>query len=120
MIQKKKKKNIIDQKEINGGFDDNYFEYQSKGNKNKILSIKEYLNIIKAYLSNITNDHKEEWKIQLEMKINFVTTMKPIKIRDMYIRSKNIAILIGYKTDEIVEELFGSLLQKYQCALENS
>ena len=54
------------------------------------------------------------------MKINFVTPMKPIKIRDMYIRSKNIAMLIGYETDEIVEELFDSLLQKYQCALENS
>ena len=27
--------------------------------------------------------------------------------------------MIGHETDEIVEELFDSLLQKYQCALEN-
>ena len=46
---------------INGAFDDNYIEYQIKGNKHKILSIKEYLNITKPYLSNIINDHKEEW-----------------------------------------------------------
>ena len=55
---------------INDAFDDNYIEYQSKGNKDKILSVKEYLNIIKPYLSNIIDDHKEEWKIQLMMKIN--------------------------------------------------
>ena len=36
-----------------------------KGNKDKILSIKEYLNIIKPYLSDIIDYHKEEWKIQL-------------------------------------------------------
>ena len=53
----KKNKNIIDQEEeyyrpikINGAFDDNYIEYQNKGNKDKKLSIREYLNIIKAYL----------------------------------------------------------------------
>ena len=39
------------------------------------------------------------------IKINFVTTKKPIKIHDAYIRSENITILIGYETDEIVEEL---------------
>ena len=38
----------------------------------------------------------------------------------MYIRSKNIVILIGYETDEIVEELFDSLLQKHHYALENT
>ena len=32
---------------INGAFGDNYIEYQSNGNKDKILSIKEYLDIIK-------------------------------------------------------------------------
>ena len=50
-----------------------------KGNKDKILSIKEYLNIIKPYLSDIIDYHKEEWKIQLMMKINFVTTEKLLK-----------------------------------------
>ena len=32
----------------------------------------------------------------------------------------NIVILIGYKTDEIVEELFESLLQKYQDGLNET
>ena len=59
MIQKKKK--------FNNAFNNNYIEYQSNGNKNKTLSIKEYLHMIKQYLSDIINDHKsnDEWKIEL-------------------------------------------------------
>ena len=36
----------------------------------------------------------------------------------MHIKSKNIVILIGYGTDEIIEELFDSLLEKYKKGLE--
>ena len=51
-------------------------EYESKGYKDKILSIKEYLNIIRPYLSDIINDHKTqgEWKIHLSMTINFISS----------------------------------------------
>ena len=51
-------------------------EYESKGYKDKILSIKEYLNIIRPYLSDMINDHKTqgEWKIQLSMTINFISS----------------------------------------------
>ena len=51
-------------------------EYESKGYKDKILSIKEFLNIIRPYLSDIINDHKTqgEWKIQLSMTINFISS----------------------------------------------
>ena len=34
-------------------FNCNYIEYESKGDKNKVLSAKEYLNIIRPYLSDI-------------------------------------------------------------------
>ena len=53
-------------------FDNSYVEYQSEINKNKILSIKEYLYTIRQYLSDKINDYKGERKIQLSMKINFV------------------------------------------------
>ena len=33
----------------NDAFNSNYIEYESKGDKNKTLSIKEYLNMIRAY-----------------------------------------------------------------------
>ena len=41
-----------------GAFNSSYIQYESKGDKGKNLSIKEYLNIIKRYLSDIINDHK--------------------------------------------------------------
>ena len=50
-------------------------EYESKGDKDKILSIKEYLNTFRPYLSDIVNDYKTqgEWKIQLSMRISFIS-----------------------------------------------
>ena len=38
---------------------------KSRGDKDKTLSIEEYLNMIKPYLRNIINDHKNqgEWKV---------------------------------------------------------
>ena len=38
--------------------------------------------------------------------------------RTMYTNSDNIDIMIGNETDEIIEELFESLLQRYQKNLE--
>ena len=48
--------------------DGSYAKYQSDGDKEKRLSIEEYLNMIKPYLRDIIIDHKDEWKIQTSMK----------------------------------------------------
>ena len=42
----------------NEAFNNNYFEYENKKDKYKILSMKEYLNMIKPYLRDIISDHK--------------------------------------------------------------
>ena len=42
------------------------------------------------------------------------------ELRTMHSKSENMEILIGNETDEITEELFDSLLQKYQKGLEES
>ena len=49
----------------NDSFNNNYIEYESKGDKDKTLSIKEYLDKIRPYLSDIINNHKTqgEWKV---------------------------------------------------------
>ena len=79
----------------NSGFNNNYIQYESKGNKGKILKANEYLSIIRLYLSDIINDHKtqgewrihsdntiikhrtqREWKIQLTIAINFIFSKK--------------------------------------------
>ena len=42
----------------NSTFNGNYIKYESNGDKNKNLSAKEYLNMVRPYLSDIINDHK--------------------------------------------------------------
>ena len=53
-----------------------YNEYENIGDKDKTLTIEEYLYMITPYLSNIINDHKtrDEWKIQLTTAINFISS----------------------------------------------
>ena len=60
----------------NSSFNDNYIEFESKGDKNKTLWIKKYFNMIKLYLRDIVDDHKTqgEWKTELTMKINFISS----------------------------------------------
>ena len=88
-----------------------------------ILTVNEYLDIIRPYLVDITNDHKvqSERKIQLTIAINFISS-KPDsdETRTMRAKSHNIEIMIGSETNEIIEDLFKSLLQKYQKGLEES
>ena len=115
-------------------FNGNYIEYESNGDKDKSLSEKEYLSMIRPYLSNIINDHKihsgnevidyetqfEEWKIQLTMSINFIFSKDSDDTRNMHTKSNNIEIMAGSETDEIIEEHSKSLLQRYQEELEES
>ena len=118
-------------------FNSNYIEYESKGDNNKTLSIKEYLNMIRPFLRDIINDHKTqgdlkvhsgikvtdyktqgEWKSQLTMIINSISSKDSDKICTMHTKSNNIEIMMGNETDEVIEELFESLLQKCQEGLE--
>ena len=101
-------------------FSNNYIESQINGDKDKILSVKEYLDMIRQYLSNIINDHKiqGEWKIQLTMEINLISSKYSNETRTIHTTQDNIEIMICNKTDEIIKSLFGSFLQKYQGELE--
>ena len=66
------------------------------------------------------NDLKNqgEWKIQLTMAINFFSSKDSKEMRTMHKKSDSIEIMVGNETDEIIEELFDSILQKYQERLE--
>ena len=48
------------------------------------------------------------------MIINFTSSKDSDEIRTMHTKSNNIEIMMGNETDEIIEELFESFLQKYQ------
>ena len=68
----------------------NYIEYESKGDKDKNLAPKEYLNIIRPYLSDMINDNKKKTRIQLIMQINFISFKDPKETRTMYTKSRNV------------------------------
>ena len=74
-------------------FNNNYIEYESREDKDKNLSPKEYVDMIRPYLRDMINNHKTplkgslgkifdnnlhgEWKIQVIMQINFVCFLDP-------------------------------------------
>ena len=68
---------------------------------------KEYFDIIRPYLRDMINDHKtrREWKIQLTMRINFISLKGSKETRTMYTKSRNIEIMMGNGTDDIIKEL---------------
>ena len=70
--------------------------------------------MIRPYLSDLINDHKNqgEWKIYLTMAINFISSTD--STRTMHSKSDNIEIMTGDEIDEITEELFETVLQRYQ------
>ena len=95
--------------------------------------------MIKPYLSDLINNHKthgssryhsgnkswvektsSEWKIQLTMAINFISSKDSDETRTMHTKSNNVEIMIGSETNEIIKDLFESFLQKYQERLEES
>ena len=75
-------------------------------NRGKTLSIKDYLDEIKPYLSDIINDDETqaEWKIKLTMAINFFSSKDSEETRIMHSYSYNIEIMMGSEIDEITEE----------------
>ena len=104
---------------VKSGYNSNYIQYGSKGDK--ILTIKEYLGLVERYLASMINDYKikGEWKIQLTAEINF-TSLKPDsdETRIMHTKSDNTEIMTGSDMNEVIGELFKSLLQRYQEGLQ--
>ena len=43
---------------VNTAFNNNYIQYESKGDKDKILAISEYLDVVRPYLVHMINVHK--------------------------------------------------------------
>ena len=78
--------------------------------------------MIRPYLSDMIIDYKTqgEWKIQLTMSINFISSNDSDEIHNLHTKSNNIEIMMGNDTDEIIDELCESLLRKYQEGLEES
>ena len=72
------------------------------------------------YLRDIINDHKairnnsNEWKIQINMHVNFVSSNYAAEIRNIFVWSDNEEIRSGNETDDIIKGLLNSFLNNYQ------
>ena len=105
---------------VKSSFKNNYKYYESRGDKDKKLSVKQYLYKIMPYLSDLINENKaiennsNEWKIQINMHVNFVSSNDTGEIRTIFVWSDNEAIRIGNETDDFFERLVNSFLNNYQ------
>ena len=91
-----------------GAFNNNYLEYESRGEKHKNLSPEDYFDLIRPYLRNMKNNHKThgEWKIQLPIWITFTSSLNTIEVCIMNPKSDNVEVIVGIKTNDNINELF--------------
>ena len=67
------------------------------------------------YLRDLINNNKSnEWKIQINMHVNFISSKDTGETRTVYVWSDNEEIRLGNETDDIVKELFKSFRNNYQ------
>ena len=116
-------------------------EYVSKGDRHQNVLPGEYLNMIRPYLRDLINKHKPieelnnnnnnsnnnnndtdhgEWKLQLSMVINCISTRSFKDKRTIHSKSEAVEIYMGSDTKNVIDTLFNTLLQNFQCAQETS
>ena len=119
-----------------GGKNNNYIEYSSRGDRYKNLSPEEYLDLIRPYLRDLMNNHKPtekinnnannsdtergEWKIQIIMQNNCISTRNFEDTRTIYSASKPVETFMGSDTNEAIGKLFNTLLQRFPQAIKTS
>ena len=94
---------------VKSSFKGNCKIYDSRGDRNKDLSVKQYIDMIIPYLRDMINDHKTsktrygEWKIQISMRVNFISSKDTGETRTFYVLSDNEKIMWGNETDNIIK-----------------
>ena len=104
---------------VKTSFKNNCKYYESRGDKNKRLSVNQYICKITPYLRDIINENKaneksfNEWKIQINMHLNFLSSNYTGEIRTIFVRSNNEEIRLGNETDDFIKGLINSFLNNY-------
>ena len=88
--------------------------YESRGDEDAKLALYEYFDKIKSYLKDIINDYKSkgEWKIQIIMKIVFVSLKDKIETQIMHTKSDNIENMNGTDTSDAINDLIDSFMKR--------
>lgn len=84
--------------------------------------MKEYIEKIRLHLRDMIDDLKKssEWKVNLTMKLNFISSTDSNENRRVYSKSDGSIVTVGNDTDKIIQERFDSLLHKHQIGLDQS
>ena len=114
----------------------NSIEYKSKRDRYENLSPEEYLKMIRPYLRDLINDHKPmtesnneendsdsdraEWKIKVVMQNSCIFTKKFEETRTIYSASEPVESFMGSDTEDVIDTLFHTILQRFQQAQETS
>ena len=78
------------------------------------------MDLIKPYLKDLIDVHKAkgEWKIQLSMRMIFVSFTDTNKTSEMHTKRDNITITSGIETEDVINEPFDTFRKKYQEGLQ--
>ena len=70
LFEQQEEEDYYKPKRVSNFWNNNYIEYESSGDRNRNLSLDEYLNKIEPYLRDIIIDlqKSDTWKIQLTIK----------------------------------------------------
>ena len=106
--------------EVKSAFDSSYMLYESRGDKDAKLVLYEYFDKIKPYLKGMIDGYKStgEWKIQITMRIIFISFIERNETRVMHTKSDNVEIINGTDTSDAINELINSFMNRYQERLE--
>ena len=105
---------------VKSSFKNNYKYYESRGDKDKKLSVKQYFCKIMPYLTELINHHRtirnnfNELKIQVNMHVNFISSNDTGEIRTIFVWSNNEEMRLGNETDDIIKGFLNSFLNNYQ------
>ena len=96
---------------------DNYQVYTCRGDKNKDMYITNYLEKVKPYLIALIDKKKiSNQKIQLDIAVNLIHLSKSDRIT-FYVKSKNIECYPFDNSEDILNQLFDSLLKYFNDKL---
>ena len=103
---------------IAGSFEENYKIYRINGDENKKLLLNDYINTIRPNFNELITKKKiNKSKVQLAISIIFLNYTNN-DTADKYILSDNLIIRPTDDTNQIITELYNSLLHRYQETLE--
>ena len=108
LFEQQEEKDYYKPKRVSNFWNNYYIEHESNSDKNRNLSLDEYLYKIKPYMRNIIIDlqNSDTWKNQLTIAINFISSKDAEEERVIHSRSNNIKFISYNDANEVVDKLF--------------